>query len=226
LAIYSKAFYAIQRFGSRRSAEVILPIVFDAVRPQSVVDVGCGVGTWLAVARRLGINQTLGLEGEWVLGLPYADPKLEIRGVDLEKKIPDLGKFDLVTCMEVAEHLTPGRAEGFVADLCSLSDHVFFSAAIPWQGGTNHLNERPQSYWAGLFARQGFGARDIVRPKVWNNSKASYWYRQNSILYSRGVATDPAIVFDRRHPVHFVTPWRIVEGWDRLRGRTSPQGQY
>lgn len=226
MTVYSKVFYAVQRFGSRRSAEVILPIVLDAVHPKSIVDVGCGVGTWLAVARQLGVPETVGLEGTWVLGLPLADPALEIRGTDLEKPIEITKRFDLVTCMEVAEHLTPSRAESFVAELCRLSDNVFFSAAIPWQGGTNHLNERPQSYWAGLFAAQGFGARDIVRPQVWGDGRASYWYRQNSILYTKDAQTDPSLVFDRKHPLHFLSPWRVREGWDRVRGRTSPQGQY
>ena len=222
MTTYSKAFYAMQRRGSRRSAEVILPIVFSEVRPHSIVDVGCGVGTWLAVARRLGVDEAVGLEGTWVMGLPLADPSIEIQSTDLERPIDIAKRFDLVTCMEVAEHLSPARAESFVAELCALSDNVLFSAAIPGQGGTNHLNERPQSYWAALFAQEGYGARDIVRPKVWSNSKAAYWYRQNSILYTRGAQTDPGLVFDRKHPMHFVSFMRVREGWDRLVGRNHP----
>ena len=64
---YPAGFYADQRSGSLRSARAILPIVFEAVQPQSVVDVGCGVGTWLRPARALGAQRTVGIEGDWVL---------------------------------------------------------------------------------------------------------------------------------------------------------------
>lgn len=162
-----------------------------------------------------------GLEGEWVLSLPKAGPKVDIRAADLERPLSVDRRFDLAICMEVAEHLSPDRAESFVEDLCALSDSVLFSAAIPWQGGVGHLNEQPQSYWARLFAKHGFGARDIIRPKVWHDGRVSYWYRQNSILYERGVATAPGLLIDRKHPIHFISPWRIVEAWDRLRGRNG-----
>jgi hypothetical protein len=107
-----------------------------------------------------------------------------------------------------------------------LSDHVLFSAAIPWQGGTNHLNERPQSYWATLFRKHGYGVQDIVRPRVWGNGRVSYWYRQNAMLYARNQPDQVEFAIDRVHPLHFANPWRFVEAWDRLRGRASPQGQY
>lgn len=223
---YSRLFYAVQRQGSRRSAQVILPIVFEVARPRSVIDVGCGVGTWLSVARGLGATRTVGLEGHWIVGLPLDHPELEIRSTDLEGSLPDDERYDLAMSMEVAEHLTPKRAESFVEELCRLSDRVLFSAAIPWQGGTRHLNERPQSYWAGIFDRHGYGARDIVRPAVWRDGKVSYWYRQNAFLYERGAAAEMAFAADRLHPMHFANPWRVVEAWDRIRGRRSPQGQF
>lgn len=205
--VYTQLFYALQRRGSERSAQVVLPIIFDAVQPKSVIDVGCGVGTWLAVAHRLGTATTVGLEGAWVQGLPLAHPQLDVRVADLETALPAQQRYDLAVCMEVAEHLSPTRAESFVAELCTLSDHVLFSAAIPWQGGTHHLNERPQSYWATLFAERGYGARDLVRPKVWRNGRVSYWYRQNALLFSKGAVSDPTLKFDIKHPIHFVTPW-------------------
>lgn len=55
-------------------------------------------------------------------------------------------RFDLAMTIEVAEHLTPVRADSFVEDLTRLSDVVLFSAAIPAQGGINHVNEQWQSY--------------------------------------------------------------------------------
>ncbi len=54
LSIYNKTFYDNQEKGSLNSAKIIVPIVMDIVKPKSVIDVGCGVGTWLSVFKQLG----------------------------------------------------------------------------------------------------------------------------------------------------------------------------
>ena len=85
--------------------------------------------------------------------------------------------------LEVGEHLSPARADSFVEDLTRLSDVILFSAAIPAQGGTNHVNEQWQSYWAEKFSRRGYVTVDCIRPKIWANSAADICYRQNILLY-------------------------------------------
>ena len=221
--LYSSLFYALQRRGSERSADVVLPVAFEFTKPASIVDVGCGAGTWLAAARRLGVTRTVGVEGPWVANVELASKDIEMHHADLERKLPELGRFDLAVCMEVAEHLSPERAAGIVEDLCALSDTVLFSAAIHWQGGIRHLNEQPQSYWAALFARHGFGASDVIRPRIWRNGRVSYWYRQNTILYVKGAPPVPAAALDVRHPGRFVNPWCVVELFDRMRGLSAPR---
>ncbi len=220
--MYSKLFYAAQRAGSMRSARAILPIVFAHVRPQAVIDVGCGVGTWLDVAGQLGADRIVGVEGRWVENNRLASPLIDMRYADLEEPLPDLGRYDLAICMEVAEHLSRGRGESLVRELCGLSDQVLFSAAIVWQGGIGHHNERMQSYWASLFAANGYGACDIVRPAVWTNGTVSYWYRQNCLLYVKGAPIVAPQSLDRRHPGRFVNPWCVVELFQRARRLTLP----
>ncbi len=197
---YSAAFYRRQQAGSRRSAKAVLPLVFQAVKPQSVVDVGCGVGTWLGTARELGAVRLAGYEGSWVKSAGY-DSSIEIREANLEHPLPVDEQFDLAICMEVAEHISPARSAGLVDDLTALAPNVLFGAAIPGQGGTGHVNEKWQSEWAELFARKGYGARDIVRPKVWWKGGVEFWYRQNAILYSRGAPIVPTDRLKRVHPV-------------------------
>jgi hypothetical protein len=87
----------------------------------------------------------------------------------------------------------------------ALAPHVLFSAAIPGQGGNNHVNEQWQSYWADRFAAHGYGPRDIVRPAVRDDRSVAYWYRQNAVLYSKGHPTDRPADFDWVHPEH--TAW-------------------
>jgi hypothetical protein len=205
---YSARFYDHQRHGSSRSARIMLPIVFSEIRPASVVDVGCGMGTWLQPARELGANRTVGLDGEWVRSLPVQS-SIEIRTAQFEEPIALPETFDLALCLEVAEHLSPRRARGLVADLTRLAPHVLFSAAIPGQGGHLHLNEQWQSYWAALFAAEGYGARDIVRPRVRWTRGVEFWYRQNAILYSRGAPIVEPQTLDSIHPYQRVA-WGIT----------------
>lgn len=187
-----------------------------------VIDVGCGVGTWLAVAEQHGVTEAVGIEGPWVADVALESPNLRVHHADLERPLPAIGRFDLATCLEVAEHLTPGRARGIVEDLCALSDTVLFSAAIHWQGGVRHLNEQPQSYWAALFAEQGYGAEDVVRPRFWRDGRVSYWYRQNMVIYRKGAPIVPPSTLDRRHPARLLNPWCVVELFDRMRGLRAP----
>jgi SAM-dependent methyltransferase len=60
---YSPGFYDAQRAGSLSSAEIVLPVVFDLLPASSVLDIGCGVGTWLAAAHKLGATRLIGYDG-------------------------------------------------------------------------------------------------------------------------------------------------------------------
>ena len=48
--------------GSTESADVAVPLLAEAVRPQSVVDVGCGLGAWLAVFKSYGVEDVRGYD--------------------------------------------------------------------------------------------------------------------------------------------------------------------
>jgi hypothetical protein len=181
---YTKSFFRNREQSSRRSAEMVLPFVFEIVRPTSVVDFGCGTGTWLEAAKRLSAARVLGIEGEWIRGKKtlLETHELEVRNLDDPVSVPE--RFELAISLEVAEHLKPARAAGFVHDLCSASEVVLFGAAIPEQGGTGHIHERWQSYWAALFANEGYRCLDVVRPRFWDEPDVMPWYKQNAFLYA------------------------------------------
>jgi SAM-dependent methyltransferase len=125
---------------------------------------------------------------------------------DLELPLELGRRFDLAISMEVAEHLSPASAERFVADLARLAPAVLFSAAIPYQGGEHHQNERWQSYWAALFARQGLYPHDVVRPAVWTDPEVEPWYAQNTLLYTGDPG--PSVTLDLVHPRHYLSALR------------------
>lgn len=212
---YGASFYSEIAGGSFRSASIVLPLVFDVVRPRSVIDIGCGVGTWLRAARTLGVEELCGIDGSHVPKHLLEIELGEFNGRDLTQPLGHTTRrYDLVLSLEVAEHLPHSRADSFVGDLCALGDAVLFSAAIPGQGGQEHVNEERQSVWAERFMQHGFQPIDVVRPAVWSNTEVEYWYQQNTILYvadsradllasARAAVAQHRPLFDVVHP----TPW-------------------
>lgn len=188
---FSAEDYEVIREGCRRSADAALEGIMRGTtgiqRGSRVVDVGCGEGWWgKAFADQLGC-EVLGLDGAG------CEPLIPFREVDLERPLPlkDLGEFDLAVCLEVAEHLPPGRADSFIADLCELAPLILFSAAIPGQGGMGHLNEQWPGYWVERFAIHGFRCSGDLRWRIWDDDRIENWYRQNLIL-----ATSRADVYE------------------------------
>jgi len=182
--IYQPGFYSDRHQKTIYSAERILEIVLETLPPvYSVVDVGCGVGTWLSVLRNMGVQKVKGLDGIWVDRDLLQIEESEFLQVDFETGIQINGKFDLAISLEVAEHLSPDAAEAFIKSLTDAADQVLFSAAIPQQGGTHHLNEQWPEYWAELFSRQGFAVLDVIRWQVWDDKEILPWYRQNTLLF-------------------------------------------
>jgi hypothetical protein len=187
--VYDRKFYR-ELAQTRDSARVILPIVFETLKPASMVDVGCGAGHWLATATELGVREVLGVEGEWVKRTELAVPKEKILFRDLTQPLVLDRRFDLALSLEVAEHLPEARARSFVKELCTAADAVLFSAAIPGQGGRHHLNEQWPAYWAELFQESGYGCHDVLRPRIWNRTDVLWYYAQNCLLFVRVGAND------------------------------------
>lgn len=179
---YDADFYATRRAQTAHAAETVLSIIAPFVKMDSVADIGCGTGTWLASALASGATSALGIEGDWVKTSMLDDRRIDLHNQSLEDRVSGVS-VDLVISLEVAEHLSENRADSFVEDLTKTGPTILFSAAIPGQGGVGHLNEKWQSYWAEKFVMRGYQAIDIVRPAIWNNPKIPMWYKQNIILY-------------------------------------------
>ena len=183
---YTDSFYQALKEGAARSAAAIVPLVLDQTGARSVVDVGCGSGEWLRGFRACGVGDSLGIEGEWAAG---ELAEFRFLAADLSNPLTVDRQFDLATCLEVGEHLPAHSASTLVASLTRLAPIVMFSAAIPHQGGVDHLNEQWPEYWAALFRAHGYRPIDSIRPAVWTRNDVEWWYAQNTLLF----ATDDAI---------------------------------
>jgi SAM-dependent methyltransferase len=222
---YDAAFYLEQKDGSYGSARVIVPLVQELLPIRSVCDVGCGVGTWLRAFRECGVDDVIGIDGDYVDRALLQIPTAAFTARDLRTAVTLDRRFDLAISLEVAEHLPESRAASFVDDLVRLAPVVVFSAAIPRQGGTGHVNEQWQTYWAALFARHGFVACDPIRPLVWDDERVDVWYRQNTLVYCAReiLASSPRLAASRSalplalvHPESFREKRPGVKGAVRL----------
>jgi SAM-dependent methyltransferase len=161
-------------------------LLVDLIQPNSVIDVGCGIGALAAVFAKLGVTNIIGIDGDWVPEDLLLIPKAWFIPFDLTKSYSPGRRYDLAVSVEVAEHLSQSDANTLVDTLTGLADIVAFGAAIPLQGGTNHQNEQWPSYWAKLFAERVYVPFDCVRPRLLGNSNVAELIAQNIILYVRG----------------------------------------
>lgn len=182
---YNNNFYQSLEEGSLRSAEEIVPLIMKLIKPKSVIDVGCGIGTWLSVFKKLGVEDIQGVDGDWVPREMLKISEEQFLNFDMTKPLRLGRQFDLVMSIEVAEHLPERHAKQFVDSLTGLGPVVLFSAAIPKQGGAEHQNEQWPDYWVNLFIEKGYDVVDCIRKHIWNNKRIKYWYSQNILLFIR-----------------------------------------
>jgi SAM-dependent methyltransferase len=93
---YNTQFYSGQIDGSVRSAKVILPLLYKLYQPLSVIDIGCGLGDWLATAESLGSLKLRGLDGNWVKKEQLLSKNIDFTAVDFQKSVEIEEKYDYV----------------------------------------------------------------------------------------------------------------------------------
>jgi 2-polyprenyl-3-methyl-5-hydroxy-6-metoxy-1,4-benzoquinol methylase len=220
---YTNDFYSKYRGDVRSSAQEIVPYLIDLILPKSVIDVGCGVGTWLSVFNAHGIKDILGIDGEYVDAQMLEIPGEAFMPTDIKKPIRLERRYDLVISLEVAEHLPIESAIVYVESLTNLGPVILFSAAIPFQGGANHINEQWPEYWAEHFKGKGFTVVDCIRRRFWRNQNVKWWYAQNTLLFvednflkaSPNLKQEREITF--RSQLSIVHPQRYIQAIERSR---------
>jgi len=188
MANYDSRFYSDLDDTAAPSARRIVPMILELAPITSVIDIGCGDGSWLSVFAEHGVSAIRGVDGHWIDDSALKIPLEHFERRALDRELDIEGHYDLAMSVEVAEHLPPDAAPNFVAALCRLAPIVLFSAAIPHQGGVGHYNEQWPDYWADLFAAQGYRAIDVLRDAIWDDPQVTWWYKQNLVLYASDAA--------------------------------------
>lgn len=190
VASYDDAFFDSLVEGALRSARAVVPLVLELSPIASVVDLGCGLGAWLAAFAELGVTDSLGIDGDYVDQSKLLIDRSKFRAADLCRPIDVGRRFDLALCLEVGEHLPHRSSRSLVESLAAAAPLVLFSAAIPGQRGTSHVNEQWPDYWKRRFNDLGYQRLDPFRPRIWRDPDVAWWYQQNLYLYASGPASD------------------------------------
>lgn len=226
---YKDSFYIYRKQLTNISSERVLKILLPIIKPKSVLDLGCGTGIWLAKCKDYGVEDVQGVDGDWVSSELLEIEKSEFTTHNFGTETFSTNKiFDLAICIEVVEHLDDSLAMGLMDSLTKGSDIILFSAAVPGQGGTGHINEQLQSYWAREFGVRGYICVDLIRPAIWDDSSVNVIYKQNMFIYIKKERLDSLPVemylvhskyeMDRIHPDLLLTKidnksvnyWRLI----------------
>ena len=216
--VYDDSFYASESKSSLSAAEQIVPIIYEMFKPTSVIDIGCGVGSFLKEFHKLGV-EIKGMDGDYVPRDKLAIDQEFFSPADLSKSYYNDEKYDLVMTLEVAEHIDGQNADQFIVNLCKFSNIVVFSAAIPYQGGDHHVNEQPQSYWVNKFISNKFIPVDVIRPLIWNNTTIDFWYKQNMLVFihesvvSNYTDLTSGVIYDVIHPKLFQDRLNVLNNY-------------
>jgi SAM-dependent methyltransferase len=188
---------------NRCAATIIWSILDGLLSIDSVLDLGCGIGVWMEAALSKRGRQVVGIDLEAFDQSELVVPPAAIINAALDQRIDLHRQFDLVLCLETAEHIQADGAATLVSNCVRHSNAVLFSAAIPGQGGLHHVNERPPEYWQDLFDQAGYEVLDIIRPLIWRDTRIPAWYRQNMLLI---VNRNAGAAFDRLRSESGKTP--------------------
>ena len=128
--------------------------IHDRLSPKTVLDVGCAIGMLVEALRSQGIDAD-GIDvSEWAIAQVPEPLRPYCRVGSITEELAD--HYDLITCIEVLEHLPRSMAAAAVSNLCRHADQILFSSTPDCFDEPTHLNVESPSYWAQLFAAHGF----------------------------------------------------------------------
>lgn len=152
-----------------------------ALHPKTVLDAGCAMGILVSEFRKLGVA-AYGIDYSQY-AVTHADPLARDYCVHgsladpFPAELPE--RFDLVTCMEVLEHMSPEDGRAAVANLCKVTDTVVFCSTPDDFADPTHINVQQREYWASCFAENGFFDDLNFRPLFMASYAVCYRKREN-----------------------------------------------
>ncbi len=133
---------------------IVADQIIRCLRPRKVLDAGCAMGFLVEAFWDRGIA-AYGIDiSEYAISKVRPDMAPYCKVASLTDPIRD--RFDLVTCIEVLEHLPPEETLPAIENLCQCTDTILFSSSPDDFDQATHFNVRPTISWLHLFASFGF----------------------------------------------------------------------
>jgi glycosyltransferase involved in cell wall biosynthesis/SAM-dependent methyltransferase len=130
-----------------------------SLKPRTMLDVGCAIGFLVEALWRRGVqaygidlsNYAIRQVPENLKGFCAVKSVLE----PLPESFPRT--YDLLTCIEVLEHLSPDEGQVAIKNIASKTRCILFSSTPHDDlAESTHVNVRPVIYWLQSFAEVGF----------------------------------------------------------------------
>jgi SAM-dependent methyltransferase len=168
------------------------------LHPASVLDAGCGMGFLVEALRNRGIEAW----GVDVSGYAISQVHESVRDYCSVSSLsePFSRRYDLITCIEVVEHIPAAEIDAVMANLCQATDRLLLSTSPHDYAEATHVNVRQPQDWSAMLAREGF-LRDFDH----DSSYLTPW----------------ATLYTRRDESLAETVRRYDESWWRLRWEVS-----
>lgn len=183
---YDHLFYEDANELKKQSSEKVAEIIDSFFNFHSVLDIGCGCGLYIEELHRLG-KEVLGCDASSD-AINIAPKEFTVFYCDVTKPLILNRKFDLVICIEVAEHIKKKYSPQLVKNCTSYGDTVVFTAAPKGQGGVGHINEQPYEFWIRLFEENHFQYdRDLSEQvrTVMKEKNVVEWIANNFMSFNR-----------------------------------------
>lgn len=144
--------------------------------PATAFDAGCAMGFLVEALRQRDVDAS-GLDvSEYAIS--QVDPSVaeHCRVGSLTEPLP--GRYDLITCIEVLEHIPPDEVDQAIDNLCAASDQLLISTTPGDYGEPTHFNVQPPENWSAKLAQRGF-FRDLERDVSYVSPWAGLYVRSD-----------------------------------------------
>jgi hypothetical protein len=181
ISLYNDDFFRWHLIHAREYSMKAMDWYIERFTPESVIDYGCGIGSYLEVCFRKNIKvKGYDIGGDYAKKYTpiFLQPYITYR--DCTELIKE-EKYDCVISLETIEHIEPSGTDNFLSNLVnavSENGRIIFTAAPPEQDGCGHINCFPREYWVSKFGNLGFFENIEITEEIKEN-----WERLNSPNY-------------------------------------------